>query len=81
MEFASLKVRTIPFIQRRCSMDLSITNVAADAYALNRASTGNSILMKTLAKTEEGEHKRAVQEPKPPEGPKSSKQGRIDLYA
>ena len=62
-------------------MDINMSSLAARESVLNRATVGGEILSKTLAKTEEGEQKRQAAEPRPVEGPKSSKQGRIDLYA
>ena len=62
-------------------MEINTSNYAANASSLNKSALGQDVLARTLAKTEEGEQKRQVQEPKAPEGPKSSKQGRIDLYA
>lgn len=61
-------------------MEINTSNYVANASSLNKSSTGQDVLARTLAKTEEGEQKRQVQEAKPAEGPKSSKQGRIDLY-
>ncbi len=62
-------------------MEINTGNFAANASSLNKSAVGQDILARTLAKTEEGEQKRQMEEPKAPEGPKSSKQGRIDLYA
>ena len=62
-------------------MEINSGNIAATASSLNKSSAGQDILSRTLAKIEEGEQKRQVSEPKAAEGPKSSKQGRIDLYA
>jgi len=62
-------------------MEINSSSMAAREMALNRANTDQDILSQTLAKTEEGEHKREASEPKAPEAPQSSKQGRIDLYA
>lgn len=62
-------------------MEINAGNFAATASSLYKSSIGQDILARTLAKTEEGEQKRQVEEPKAPEGPKSSKQGRIDFYA
>ena len=62
-------------------MDINSSNAYARETALNRASTGQDILSRTLEKKEESEQIREPDEPKAPEGPKSSKQGRVDLYA
>jgi|APLow6443716910_1056828.scaffolds.fasta_scaffold355906_2 hypothetical protein len=62
-------------------MEINTSNFAANASSLNKSAVGQDILARTLAKVEEGEQKKPVEEPKAPEGPKSSKQGRIDLYA
>lgn len=62
-------------------MEINTNNYASNASSLNKSSVGQDVLARTLAKTEEGEQKRQVAEPKPAEGPKSSKQGRIDLFA
>lgn len=62
-------------------MEINSSTMAARENALNRENAGHDTLSKTLAKTEEGERTRKTSEPKAPEGPKSSKQGRIDLYA
>lgn len=61
-------------------MDVSMSSLAAQGNTLNRASVGQDILLKTIEKNEEGEDRRQLSEPKPAEGPKGSKQGRIDLY-
>lgn len=61
-------------------MDINMSGLAAQGSALNKATVGQDILLKTIEKTEEGEARRQVSEPKAPEGPKGSKQGRIDLY-
>lgn len=62
-------------------MQINSSSMAYREMALNRANTGEEILNRTMAKTEEGEQKNEASEPKPAEGPKSSKQGRIDFYA
>ena len=62
-------------------MDINSSTMATREINLNRANTEQDILSKTLVKAEEGEQTRKAAEPKAPEGPKSSKQGRIDLYA
>lgn len=62
-------------------MEINSSTMATREINLNRANTGQDILSKTQAKAEEGEIERKASEPKAPEGPKSSKQGRIDLYA
>jgi hypothetical protein len=62
-------------------MEINSSTMAAREISLNRANSDQDILSKTLAKAEEGEQTRKASEPKAPEGPKSSKQGRIDLYA
>lgn len=61
-------------------MEINMNSLAARETALNRAAAGQDVLNRTLEKAEEGEQERKVSEPKAPEGPKSSKQGRIDLY-
>ena len=63
------------------AMEINTSNFAANASSLNKSSVGQDILARTLAKFEEGEQKKPASEPKAPEGPKSSKQGRIDFYA
>lgn len=62
-------------------MEINTSGMAAREMALNKANVGEEVLSRTMAKTEEGEQKREASEPKAPEGPKSSKQGRIDFYA
>lgn len=62
-------------------MDVNMSGIAAQANTLNRLSVGQDIFLKTQEKTEEGEAQRKLSEPKTVEGPKSSKQGRIDFYA
>ncbi len=62
-------------------MEINSSNFASNASSLNKSATGQDLLARTLAKVEEGEQNRPVEEPKAAEGPKSSKQGRIDLYA
>ncbi len=62
-------------------MEINTNNYSANASSLNKSAAGLDNMAGTLAKIEEGEQKREVSEPKAAEGPKSSKQGRIDLYA
>jgi hypothetical protein len=62
-------------------MEINSSSLAARETALNKANVGAELLSRATAKTEEGEQVKKASEPKAPEGPKSSKQGRIDLYA
>lgn len=62
-------------------MEINSSNFTSNSISLNKSAMDQDILARTLAKAEEGEQKRPVSEPKATEGPKSSKQGRIDLYA
>ena len=62
-------------------VDINMKSLAAQGSAIKKATVGHDIMMKTLQKTEDGETSRLASEPKPVEGPKGSKQGRIDLYA
>lgn len=62
-------------------MEINTNNYSANASSLNKSSAGPDNMAGTVPKVEEGEQKREVSEPKPAEGPKSSKQGRIDFYA
>lgn len=62
-------------------MEINSSNLAVNAFNLNKSTVGQDILARTLERVEDGEQKRQATEPKAVEGPKSSKQGRIDLYA
>lgn len=62
-------------------MDVNMSGLAAREISLNKANTGQDILLKTLEKTEEGKQKQTPGAPRPVERVDSDKQGRIDLYA
>lgn len=62
-------------------MDMSLGNVAARETALNKASVGQDILLKTLEKTAEAQQKNNTESARPVERPEADKQGRIDIYA
>lgn len=62
-------------------MDVQMSALSSQATALNRASVGQDILLKTLEKSDETKLTNAAMEPRPVEKAQPEKQGRINLYA
>lgn len=62
-------------------MEVNMSGLAAREVSLNKATTEQDILQKTLAKTQEVLKTQEPGEPRPVEQTGSQKQGRIDLYA